>query len=161
MAIISGPILLGFSVFASSITQVVLHFIESWYLRKFTLWGWKVRSIKIPNNRTDPPPELSAIVWTKYLVGNETHGWSPAIPNPFSETNIKLQWSVRVVGERSILRWSQGVTHGGAYRSENAGTSNRKTGETPVRRNTEVSWAMLISPGLVGPKGIPNGGPDG
>ena len=49
----------------------------------------------------------------------------------------------------------------GAYRSENAGTSNRKTGETPVRRNTEVSFAMVIIEGLVGPKGIPNGGPDG
>lgn len=49
----------------------------------------------------------------------------------------------------------------GAYRSENAGTSNRKTGETPVRRNTEVSFAMVISEGLVGPKGIPKGGLDG
>ena len=46
-------------------------------------------------------------------------------------------------------------------RSENAGTSNRKTGETPVRRKTKVSFAMVISEGLVGPKGIPNGGPDG
>lgn len=49
----------------------------------------------------------------------------------------------------------------GAYRSENAGTSNRKAGETPARRNTEVSLAMLISQGLVGPKPIPNGGGDG
>ena len=46
-------------------------------------------------------------------------------------------------------------------RSENAGTSNRKTGENPVRRNTEVSGAMVISSGLVGPKPIPNGGGDG
>lgn len=46
-------------------------------------------------------------------------------------------------------------------RSENAGTSNRKTGGNPVRRNTEVSFAMVISEGLVGPKGMPNGGPDG
>ncbi len=46
-------------------------------------------------------------------------------------------------------------------RSENAGTSNRKTGENPVRRNTEVSFAMVISEGLVGPKEIPNGGSDG
>ena len=43
----------------------------------------------------------------------------------------------------------------------NAGTSNRKTGETPVRRNTEVSSAMVIIGGLVGPKPIPNGGGDG
>ena len=55
----------------------------------------------------------------------------------------------------------EGVTRPGALRSENAGTSNRKTGETPVRRNTKVSFAMVISEGLVGPKGIPNGGPDG
>ena len=34
-------------------------------------------------------------------------------------------------------------------------------GETPIRRNTEVSFAMVIIEGLVGPKGIPNGGPDG
>ncbi len=54
-----------------------------------------------------------------------------------------------------------GETRPGAYRSENAGTSNRKTGETPVRRNTEVSSAMVISGGLVGPKGIPIGGLDG
>jgi hypothetical protein len=54
-----------------------------------------------------------------------------------------------------------GETLPGALRSENAGTSNRKTGETPVRRNTKVSFAMLISEGLVGPKGIPTGGLDG
>ena len=53
------------------------------------------------------------------------------------------------------------MTHGGAYRSENAGTSNRKEGETPSRRNTKVSFAMVISEGLVGPKPIPNGGGDG
>ena len=53
------------------------------------------------------------------------------------------------------------MSHGGAYRSENASTSNRNTGETPVRRNTKVSFAMVISEGLVGPKGMPNGGPDG
>ena len=48
-----------------------------------------------------------------------------------------------------------------AYGSENAGTSNRKAGETPARRNTKVSLAMVISQGLVGPKPIPNGGGDG
>ncbi len=30
-----------------------------------------------------------------------------------------------------------------------------------MRRNTEVSFAMVISEGLVGPKPIPNGGGDG
>jgi len=68
---------------------------------------------------------------------------------------------IRVVGERSVLRWRGGGSLPGAYRSENAGTSNRKAGENPARRNTEVSFAMVISEGLVGPKGIPNGGPDG
>ena len=53
------------------------------------------------------------------------------------------------------------MSDGGARRSENAGTSNRKAGENPARRNTKVSFAMVISEGLVGPKGIPNGGPDG
>ncbi len=34
-------------------------------------------------------------------------------------------------------------------------------GENPIRRNTKVSFAMLISEGLVGPKPIPTGGGDG
>ena len=71
------------------------------------------------------------------------------------------QWSLRVVGERPSLQWIQRVSDDGARRSENAGTSNRKAGENPARRNTKVSFAMLISEGLVGPKGIPNGGLDG
>lgn len=54
-----------------------------------------------------------------------------------------------------------GETLPGAMRSENAGTSNRKTGENPVRRNTEVSFAMVISEGLVGPKPMANAGGDG
>ena len=54
-----------------------------------------------------------------------------------------------------------GETQSGAMRSENAGTSNRKTGENPVRRNTEVSFAMVISEGLVGPKPMANAGGDG
>ena len=66
-----------------------------------------------------------------------------------------------MVGERSIRDEAKGVTHGGAYGSENVGTSNRIVGEIPTRRNTEVSWAMKISSGLVGPKPIPNGGGDG
>ena len=39
---------------------------------------------------------------------------------------------------------------GGVLRSENADMSNDKTGEIPVRRKPEVSWAMLVIPGLVG-----------
>ena len=40
----------------------------------------------------------------------------------------------------------------GAAGSENAGMSNNKTGENPVHRKSKVSWAMVITPGLVGPK---------
>jgi len=36
--------------------------------------------------------------------------------------------------------------------SENAGMSNDKIGENPIHRKSEVSWAMVIIPGLVGPK---------
>ena len=49
----------------------------------------------------------------------------------------------------------------GAYRSENVGTSNRMAGENPARRKIKVSFAMVISEGLVGPKPIPKGGGDG
>ncbi len=44
------------------------------------------------------------------------------------------------------------MTHGGAYGSENVGTSNRNAGEIPARRKNKVSLAMVINQGLVGPK---------
>ena len=53
------------------------------------------------------------------------------------------------------------MTRSGAIRSENAGTSNHNTGENPVRRKTEVSLALMISQGLVGPKGMVKTEPDG
>ena len=34
--------------------------------------------------------------------------------------------------------------------SENAGMSNEKTGEIPVRRKPKGSWVKAIFPGLVG-----------
>jgi hypothetical protein len=40
----------------------------------------------------------------------------------------------------------------GALPSENAGMSNHKAGENPAHRKSKVSWAMIINPGLVGPK---------
>ena len=46
------------------------------------------------------------------------------------------------------------MTHGGASRSKNVGTSNHNAGETPARRKIKVSSAMTISGGLVGPKGM-------
>ena len=56
---------------------------------------------------------------------------------------------------------AEGVSHGGAYRSENVGTSNRNAGEIPARRKTKVSFAMVISEGLVGPKEMARAGSDG
>ncbi len=53
------------------------------------------------------------------------------------------------------------MTHSGAYGSKNVGTSNRKEGEIPSRRKIKVSWAMVIIPGLVGPKARLKGVVDG
>jgi hypothetical protein len=53
------------------------------------------------------------------------------------------------------------VTHGGALGSKNVGTSNRNAGEIPARRKTKVSFAMIISEGLVGPKGMAKAELDG
>jgi hypothetical protein len=53
------------------------------------------------------------------------------------------------------------VTHSGAFRSENAGTSNHNAGENPARRKIKVSEAMVINFGLVGPKGMAKAAPDG
>ena len=44
------------------------------------------------------------------------------------------------------------MSHAGACGSKNVGTSNRNGGESPPRRKTKVSLAMVISQGLVGPK---------
>ena len=46
------------------------------------------------------------------------------------------------------------MTHAGALRSKNVGTSNHNRGEIPLRRKIKVSLAMKISQGLVGPKGM-------
>ena len=56
---------------------------------------------------------------------------------------------------------SRGDVWDGAAGSENVGTSNHNAGEIPARRKTKVSFAMLISEGLVGPKGMTKVGPDG
>ena len=66
-----------------------------------------------------------------------------------------------MVREHSICNEAKGATHSGAYRSENAGTSNRNAGEIPARRKHKVSLAMVISQGLVGPKGMARAAPDG
>jgi hypothetical protein len=51
-----------------------------------------------------------------------------------------------------ILHRSRTARSGGAVSSENAGMSNHKAGENPAHRKSEVSWATVIVPGLVGPK---------
>ena len=66
-----------------------------------------------------------------------------------------------MVGERSHRDEGKGVTHAGALRSENVGTSNRNAGEIPARRKNKVSFAMEIIEGLVGPKPMANAGGDG
>ena len=53
---------------------------------------------------------------------------------------------VAVVGERSIGDTSTTVRMYVAYRSEHAGISNEKTGETPVRRKSKVSVGKVYPP---------------
>ena len=66
-----------------------------------------------------------------------------------------------MVGECSICYEAKGVSHGGAYRSKNVGTSNRKEGENPSRRKTKGSISMLVKDGLVGPKPMAKAEGDG
>ena len=51
----------------------------------------------------------------------------------------------QAVGERCVRTEAKGITHGGAYTSENAGTSNHNAGENPARRKIKVSSAMVIN----------------
>ena len=53
------------------------------------------------------------------------------------------------------------MSDSGAARSENVGTSNHNAGEIPARRKSKVSFAMLISEGLVGPKVMAKAEADG
>jgi hypothetical protein len=53
------------------------------------------------------------------------------------------------------------VTHSGACRSKNVGTSNHNADEKSARRKIKVSFAMDFSEGLVGPKGMAKAVPDG
>jgi hypothetical protein len=53
------------------------------------------------------------------------------------------------------------VTHAGACRSKNVGTSNHNADEISARRKIKVSFAMDFSEGLVGPKGMAKAVPDG
>ena len=53
------------------------------------------------------------------------------------------------------------MSHTGALRSKNVGTSNHNAGEIPARRKIKVSFAMKISEGLVGPKRMAKAARDG
>ena len=53
------------------------------------------------------------------------------------------------------------MSHGGALGRANVGTSNRNAGEIPARRKNKVSFAMVISEGLVGPKWMAKAEHDG
>ncbi len=53
------------------------------------------------------------------------------------------------------------MTHPGASRSKNVGTSNHNRSEILRRRKIKVSFAMIVSEGLVGPKGMVRTEPDG
>ena len=53
------------------------------------------------------------------------------------------------------------MTHTGAFRSKNVGTSNHNASEKLARRKIKVSLAMIVSQGLVGPKGMANAEPNG
>ena len=53
------------------------------------------------------------------------------------------------------------MTHAGAIRSKNVGTSNHNTSENLVRRKTKVSFPMTIREGLVGPKRMAKAERDG
>ena len=53
------------------------------------------------------------------------------------------------------------MSHGGALRSENVGTSNHKWRENRHRRKLKVSYSMSIRVGLVGPKVMARAAADG
>ena len=53
------------------------------------------------------------------------------------------------------------MSHTGALRSKNVGTSNHNGSEILPQRKTKVSLAMKISQGLVGPKEMAKAASDG
>ena len=65
------------------------------------------------------------------------------------------------VGECSYRTEGKGVTHTGALRSKNVGTSNHNDSEKLSRRKIKVFLAMIVSQELVGPKGMAKAAPDG
>ena len=52
-------------------------------------------------------------------------------------------------GEVHSVSWS------GAHRSANVGISSKNPDENSGHRKSKVSWAMMINPGLGGPKVYP------
>ena len=66
-----------------------------------------------------------------------------------------------MVGEHSYCGEVHVARRDGAVRSENVGTSNRKSDEISDRLKSKVSLAMEISQGLVGPKAMAKAAADG
>ena len=80
------------------------------------------------------------------------------IPKSRDASALRGAASVR---EHSDRAEAEGVSHRGAFRSENVGISSIKRGENPFHRKPKVSRATRIVPGLVGPKARPKGVVDG
>ena len=53
------------------------------------------------------------------------------------------------------------MTHAGALRSKNVGTSNHNAGEKPARRKNKVSLSTIVGEGLVEPKEMVRTASDG
>ena len=60
--------------------------------------------------------------------------------------------SAGVVEEYSIFAEAYPARECGEYGSKNVGMSSKKAGENPAHLKSKVSWAMVVNPGLVGPK---------
>ena len=94
--------------------------------------------------------------------------WKFKVQNPKFKIYLNLElvtWNFQrvalAVGEHSIRIEAVFVRSGGAYRRENVGMSSKNSGENPEHRKPKVSWAMIVIPGLVGPKARPKGVVDG
>ena len=63
-------------------------------------------------------------------------------------TEAAESWQIPIlVGERSVLGRSEIERTRGLYRSENAGVSNDKMGENPIRQKPKVSRGRFVRPG--------------
>ena len=56
------------------------------------------------------------------------------------------------VEEYSIFAEAYPARERGKYGRKNVGISSKNAGENPAHLKSKVSWAMVVNPGLVGPK---------